>query len=193
MTRPAWCSAPSTAPCSWMKSPTCRWQCRSSFCASSRKRKCARLVPRRKNRWMYGFCQPHTRTSRMVADGEFREDLYYRINVIELHVPALRERGDDVLQLADHILERLKIDEAGRQRPQRAVELCVSGQCPGTREHARTRRDAVRERHGSQRMICTCAEYGCQRHEPDIVGQARRPDRRRAAPGDRRGAGEDTL
>jgi two-component system response regulator PilR (NtrC family) len=42
----------------------------------------------------------------MVADNEFREDLYYRINVIELNVPALRERGDDVLLLAEHILQR---------------------------------------------------------------------------------------
>jgi two-component system response regulator PilR (NtrC family) len=49
----------------------------------------------------------HRDLSRMVADGEFREDLYYRINVIELHVPALRERGDDVLLLADRILRRL--------------------------------------------------------------------------------------
>ncbi len=49
----------------------------------------------------------HKNLSQMVADGEFREDLYYRINVIELHVPALRERGDDILLLADHILGRL--------------------------------------------------------------------------------------
>ena len=43
----------------------------------------------------------------MVKSGDFREDLYYRINVIELHVPALRERGDDVLLLAGFILENL--------------------------------------------------------------------------------------
>jgi two-component system response regulator PilR (NtrC family) len=43
----------------------------------------------------------------MVADNEFREDLYYRINVIELNVPALRERGNDILLLADHVLQRL--------------------------------------------------------------------------------------
>ena len=49
----------------------------------------------------------HQNLSEMVARGEFREDLYYRINVIELHVPALRERGDDVLQLSEHILQRL--------------------------------------------------------------------------------------
>lgn len=49
----------------------------------------------------------HQDLSKMVADGEFREDLYYRINVIELRVPALRERGDDVLLLAEHILAKL--------------------------------------------------------------------------------------
>jgi two-component system response regulator PilR (NtrC family) len=41
-----------------------------------------------------------------VTAGHFREDLFYRINVIELRVPPLRERGDDVLILAGQILER---------------------------------------------------------------------------------------
>ncbi len=49
----------------------------------------------------------HRNLSEMIANNEFREDLYYRINVIELNVPALRERGDDVLLLAEHILGRL--------------------------------------------------------------------------------------
>ena len=49
----------------------------------------------------------HKDLSKMVKSGDFREDLYYRINVIELHVPALRERGDDVLLLASVLLERL--------------------------------------------------------------------------------------
>ncbi|MCH8308710.1 MAG: sigma-54-dependent Fis family transcriptional regulator [Proteobacteria bacterium] len=49
----------------------------------------------------------HRNLADMVANGDFREDLYYRINVIELHVPALRERGADILALASHILERL--------------------------------------------------------------------------------------
>ena len=49
----------------------------------------------------------HRKLADLVATGHFREDLYYRINVIELNVPPLRERGDDVLMLAHHILTGL--------------------------------------------------------------------------------------
>ena len=90
----------------------------------------------------------HRNLSDMVARGQFREDLYYRINVIELHVPSLRERGDDVLLLAGHILARLDsssdaLDASARaalrsyhfpgnvreleNMLERAVTLCASG------------------------------------------------------------------
>jgi len=49
----------------------------------------------------------HKNLSTLVADGRFRHDLYYRINVIELQVPPLRERGDDLPGLAATILHRL--------------------------------------------------------------------------------------
>ena len=49
----------------------------------------------------------HKNLAQLVADGRFREDLYYRINVIELRVPALRERSDDIPELAEAIIRRL--------------------------------------------------------------------------------------
>ena len=41
---------------------------------------------------------------RMMLDGKFREDLYYRLNTMTIHVPALRERGRDIELLAEHFL-----------------------------------------------------------------------------------------
>ena len=49
----------------------------------------------------------HRNLNDMVRDGSFRQDLYYRINVIDLHVPPLRERSDDIPVLVDHILAKL--------------------------------------------------------------------------------------
>jgi two-component system response regulator PilR (NtrC family) len=44
--------------------------------------------------------------SKMVAAGEFREDLYYRINVIPVHLPPLRDRAEDVQHLAEHFVSK---------------------------------------------------------------------------------------
>lgn len=49
----------------------------------------------------------HKNLAQLVAEGKFREDLFYRVNVIELRVPALRERAEDVPELAEAVLRRL--------------------------------------------------------------------------------------
>ncbi|WP_404357470.1 sigma-54-dependent transcriptional regulator [Methylotuvimicrobium sp. KM1] len=54
----------------------------------------------------------HKDLNQLVQEGVFRQDLYYRINVIDLNIPPLRERGDDIAQLAEHILASLNSNNA---------------------------------------------------------------------------------
>lgn len=49
---------------------------------------------------------------KMVEDGTFREDLYYRLNVIPLHIPPLRSRRDDILRLADFFIEKFNREKS---------------------------------------------------------------------------------
>ena len=52
------------------------------------------------------ICATNADIRQMVEDGNFRQDLLYRINTIEIHIPPLRERGNDIILLADHSLDR---------------------------------------------------------------------------------------
>ena len=75
----------------------------------------------------------HRRLEERTASGEFREDLYYRLNVVKLTLPALVERREDIPLLANHFLERL-VARYGRRRlafSPEAMELLVSASWPG--------------------------------------------------------------
>ncbi|CAG0982129.1 Transcriptional regulatory protein ZraR [Myxococcaceae bacterium] len=58
-------------------------------------------------------CATHHDLKKMVEAGEFREDLYYRIHVIHLHIPPLRERKEDILWLTDRLLARCATESGG--------------------------------------------------------------------------------
>ena len=75
----------------------------------------------------------HRKLEERIASGEFREDLYYRLNVVKLYIPTLAERREDIPLLANHFLTRL----AERYRRGRlafspdAMEILVSAPWPG--------------------------------------------------------------
>jgi len=68
-----------------------------------------------------------------LADGEFREDLYYRLNVVPIHVPPLRERKEDIPPLVEHFMEVFS-KESGKEvskLSREALDLLVGYAWPG--------------------------------------------------------------
>lgn len=68
-----------------------------------------------------------------IARGEFREDLYYRLNVFSIFLPPLRERKSDILLLAEHFLEKYEIEHNKRIRriSTPAIDMLMSYHFPG--------------------------------------------------------------
>ena len=78
------------------------------------------------------ICATHHDLKAMVEQGGFREDLYYRIHVIHLHVPPLRERQEDILWLAAHFLdERANCGETRRTLTAEAERALTRYPWPG--------------------------------------------------------------
>ena len=75
----------------------------------------------------------HQDLKELMIKGAFREDLYYRLNVVNIHLPALRERREDIPLLVDHFLVQIAA-ESGQVRKvyaPEAVELLVASHWPG--------------------------------------------------------------
>lgn len=79
------------------------------------------------------LCATHKDLAVEVTEGRFRQDLFYRINVIELNVPPLRERREDIPLLSRHILARLaaRNDLPAPTIAARTMELLASYRFPG--------------------------------------------------------------
>ncbi len=88
----------------------------------------------------------------MVADGQFREDLFYRLNVVPLHVPPLRERREEVPPLAEHFLRRAVLDfgKQGLRLAEETMEYLVLYRWPGN----------VRQLANEMRRLAAMAEPG---------------------------------
>lgn len=78
-------------------------------------------------------CATHRDLKAMVAQGSFREDLFYRINVIHVRVPPLRERPEDILHFLRHFLDDFRRDHGGERRvvDTRAEQVLLDYPWPG--------------------------------------------------------------
>jgi len=75
----------------------------------------------------------HRNLERLVAIGEFREDLYYRLRVVEITVPPLRDRIGDVVPLAEHLVRKVS-ESQGRRAPtisREALDALLAHTWPG--------------------------------------------------------------
>jgi two-component system response regulator HydG len=79
------------------------------------------------------ICATHRNLQSLAAEGEFRQDLFYRINVLQLSLPPLRDRGKDILHLAENMLQA-QVERLGKKPMRlspRAIQAITTYQWPG--------------------------------------------------------------
>jgi DNA-binding NtrC family response regulator len=86
-----------------------------------------------------------------LKSGELREDLFYRLSVIEIHIPSLRERKEDIPLLVNHFISLLTIKYGGREKrfSAESIEMMIDFDWPG---NIRELRNVV------ERVLLTCTE-----------------------------------
>jgi DNA-binding NtrC family response regulator len=103
----------------------------------------------------------HRNLRRMVEEGAFREDLFYRLNVLQLHAPPLRERREDLAALAQHFLRSVAA-RLGKERcvlSEKAMECLAAYAWPGNvRELENVVERAVALAAGEQIEVCDLPE-----------------------------------
>lgn len=79
------------------------------------------------------ICATHRNLQRLAAESQFRQDLYYRINVLRLSLPPLRERGKDILHLAEKMLQTQteRLGKSLMSLSPRAIQAITTYQWPG--------------------------------------------------------------
>jgi CheY-like chemotaxis protein len=160
-------------------------RCRPSCCACWKAaRSAAWATTNRVHVDVRVVCATHRNLEEMVEDGDFREDLMYRINTFEIHLPPLRERIDDIPELAEHLYRRFRpaLRTTSCSRPRRSSGCkshVLAGQRPRTGQRDRARHDPVRRaadppehlpasfasrgvRDARTRGRCRCATWKCR-------------------------------
>jgi transcriptional regulator with GAF, ATPase, and Fis domain len=97
----------------------------------------------------------------MMEQNQFRQDLFYRLNVIQLYVPALRERQEDIAELAQHFVQRFaeKTGKSTAGLTPDALQLCLSYKWPGN----------IRELENVMERAVTLAPEGKKWIPPDLL------------------------